>query len=121
MKTVKLNIIALLTIFLSSTAFAGLHQSQVIIQELSNDLISVKAELCDLDNMKVIIENEDGDVVFSDKLANKTGITSKTYDLSETKVGGYFIKVYCNDKLVESTVISDKNVTRKDSHYFVLN
>lgn len=83
--------------------------------------ISVKAEVCNSDLMRVDITNEDGDIVFSDNLKGSNGLASKTYDLSETRVGEYFITVYCNDRKMETTVIADGHVAIQDDFYFVPN
>ncbi len=121
MKAIKLNLIILLLTITGSISLAETKASQAIIQQLTEDLISVKAEVCNSDQMKVEITNKNGDVVFSDKLGGVNGFASKTYDLSETRVGEYYISVYCNDKLMETTVIADGEVAIRDNFYFVLN
>lgn len=121
MKAIKLNLIIFLLALTGSITLAETKASQAIIQQLSEDLISVKAEVCNSDQMKVEITNKDGDVVFSDKLSGANGFASKTYDLSETRVGEYFISVYCNDRILETTVIADGKVAIRDNFYFVLN
>lgn len=121
MKTVKLTFAIAALILTGTLSYAETKVSKAIIQQITEDMVNVKAEICDLDEMRVEITNEEGDVVFADKLSAATGIASKTYDFSKTKIGGYYVTVYCNDKVLETTVIGEGQVAKKDSYYFVLN
>jgi hypothetical protein len=121
MKAVKLTFTIAALILIGTMSFAETRVSKAIIHQTSENLVKVKAEICDLDDMRVEITNEEGDVVFADKLSNGLSIASKTYDFSETKVGGYFVTVYCNDRVLETTVIGNGKVAKQDAYYFVIN
>jgi hypothetical protein len=121
MKSIKIFLTIALAFFTLSMANATHKTSKAIINQVSENLISVKAELCDLDQMRVEITNKKGDVVFSDNLINQSGFAKKTYDFSDTKIGEYYVTVYCNNQILEATIISDGKVSMNDSHYFVLN
>ena len=121
MKGVKLFLTALTIITMTATTFAETKVSKAIIHQTNENQVTVKAELCDLDQMRVEITNENGDIVFQDQLTSSKGIANKTYDFSETKVGGYFVTVYCNDKVLETTTIGNGQVSQADNYYFVLN
>jgi hypothetical protein len=121
MKTVKLSFVIIAMFLTASLTFAKQNASKAIIRQVSEDMISVKAEICDLDQMRVEITNEDGDIVYSDPLTSNTGIAGKTYDFSDTRIGGYYVTVYCNDKIMETTVIGNGKVAKQNSYFLVLN
>ncbi len=120
MKAVKLNLVLFLLAITAAMSFAETRMSQAVIRQLEGDKVSVMAEICHTDQMRVEITNEDGDIVYSDKLNGAGGITSKTYDFSKTRVGEYFITVYCNERVLETVVISDGEVAIRDNYHFAL-
>ena len=121
MKTVKLTFAIAALILVGTMSYAETKVSQAIIHQTSEEMVKVKAEVCDLDDMRVEITNEEGDIVFADDLTSNTGIASKTYDFSKTKIGGYYVTVYCNDQVLETTVIGNGKVAKQDAYYFVIN
>ncbi len=74
MKAVK-SILVLFTVLLTvSFSFGTQKASKAVIRQVSDELLTVTAEICDLDRMRVEITNEDGDVILSDQFTGETGI-----------------------------------------------
>lgn len=117
MKTVKL-FFAIIAVTLTGTmSFATTGFTKAMIQQKSETSVNLKAQLNEAEVMEVIISNENGDVVFSESFENRGGTISKTYDFSETKHGGYYMEVFINKELVETTVIGDGNVSIRSNFF----
>lgn len=85
--------------------------NKVLIKETANHMINLKSSLKADETLKVIISHEDGELILEDQIEDVEGLISKTYDFNEARFGDYFIEVFINDELVESTVINENEVS----------
>lgn len=111
MKKVKLLLAVFLIALGSNLALAETGFKNVVVKEARKHRVNVKTELDANETMLVSITNEDGDVILSDLVSDSPRLVSKTYDFNEARYGNYELKIFINDELVESTVISEKDVT----------
>ncbi len=108
----KLFIAAMVAVLFTGTmSFASTGLNKVLIRENSNHIVNLRTSLEADETMLVVITDQDGEIVLSDKVSDTPGLVIKRYDFNRARFGDYKIEVFINQELTPTTVISKEGVT----------
>ncbi len=119
MRTFKLFITIIALSLTANMATANNELNKVLIRENADHMINLKTELDSNDTLRILIKRNNKELILEDKICNKQGLISKSYDFKKARFGDYSIAVYINDELVKTTALKEGEFSHQD--LYILN